>query len=117
MQAHGVDSDQLDELTRSAIQLFEEQGIQAARPRGAPARGEKGEPITMGVILLAIITSGTAVAVLKVAQTLLDRRRTLRFRVERDDGAHFDLDAERINREEFDALAGQLKRFLGSQDV
>ena len=58
-------------------------------------RGEahhKGEPITIGLLLLTAMTSGTAVPFFNVLKAYFERNKGLKIKLERADGAALEID-------------------------
>jgi hypothetical protein len=90
-----LDDSRLDTMVRGLVRSLREEGIDAAP---APAReavpGVKGDPVTLGAIVLGLIGSGgVAVTLLQVLKAYLERKSTLRFEITRADGRKVSLDA------------------------
>jgi hypothetical protein len=52
-------------------------GVQAHTPRTTAEEGQKGDPITLGVLALALITSGTVKAVIECFKAYFEREHSL----------------------------------------
>jgi Effector Associated Constant Component 1 len=72
-------------------------GIQA-RPIEAPQiPGEKGEPITLGVLSLALITSGAVTAVIECFKAYLSRESALTIRLTHVDGTQVEVTTRNVD--------------------
>jgi Effector Associated Constant Component 1 len=77
--------------------------------RRAPLPGQRGEPITLGVLALALITSGTVKALIECLKAYLSRERALTIKFARADGTQGEVTARNVNtpaiREALEAMA------------
>jgi hypothetical protein len=71
----------LAQLARELERDLSRAGIQARPVEVPPVPGEKGEPITLGVLALALVTSGTVKALIECIKAYLSRERTLTIRI------------------------------------
>ncbi len=93
---------QSDRLSEAAVQDMA-RGLNSDLARHTDAQAElhsgpaiahgRGEPITMGMLMVTFMTSGTAVAVVKLLQSYLQRDRSLSMTVELADGSKTTLTA------------------------
>jgi hypothetical protein len=90
-----LDDSRLEAMTRGLVRSLRDAGIDAAPAPAAPApTGTKGDPVTLGTILLGLIGSGgVAVTLLQVLKAYLERKSTLKFEITRADGRKVSLDA------------------------
>ena len=90
-----LDDSRLDMMARGMARSLREEGIDAApAPAQDAAPGVKGDPVTLGAIVLGLIGSGgVAVTLLQVLKAYLERKSTLRFEITRADGRKVSLDA------------------------
>jgi hypothetical protein len=87
----------LAQLTRGLERDLSRVGIKA-RPVEAPAvPGEKGEPISLGVIVVALITSGAVTAMVECFKAYLSRERALTIRLTRGDGTQVEVTAKNVD--------------------
>jgi hypothetical protein len=89
------------ELSRA---LVSEPGIQVLEESVSSRKGAKGDPITIGTILLSLITSGAAVAMVNVVKSLIDRDHTLKIKIKTE--------KEEIEVDSNSLKAGQVDRIL-----
>lgn len=99
----------LAQLTRDFQRDLSRAGIHAQAVEASPAAGEKGEAITLGVLALALITSGTVKAMIECFQAYLSRERALSIRLARADGTQVEVTARNVDtvavREALEAAA------------
>jgi hypothetical protein len=99
----------LEQLTRDLERDLSRSGIQA-RPIEAPrVPGEKGEPITLGVLALALVTSGTVTALIECFKAYVSRERALTIRLMGAGGTQVEVTARNVDtsavREALEAAA------------
>lgn len=75
-------------------------------PAGTHVENTRGEPITLGMLLVTFMTSGAAVALLEVVKAHLERDRRISISLEAPDGSRVTLDA--ANMADSGALAEAL---------
>jgi hypothetical protein len=99
----------LAQLTGELARDLSRAGVQARPVEAPPVPGEKGEPITLGVIALAMVTGGTVKAVINCFKTYLSRERALTINLTRADGTHVEITAHNVDtatvREALEAAA------------
>ena len=87
----------LARLTRDLEHDLSRAGIQA-RPIEAPsAPGERGEPVTLGVLTLALIKSGAVTALVQCFRAYLSREPALTIKFTRPDGAQVEVNARNVD--------------------
>ena len=87
----------LARLTRDLERDLSRAGVQA-RPVEAPSvPGERGEPITLGVIALALITHGAVTALIQCFKAYLSREPALTIKFTRPDGAQVEVNARNVD--------------------
>jgi hypothetical protein len=74
--------------------------------------GTKGDPITVGAIVLALITSGAVANLVGVLSTFASRRSSLQFEVSRTDGEVLKLNAENLSGGQVAETITVLKSFV-----
>ena len=87
----------LAQLTRDLQHDLSRAGIQA-RPVEAPSvQGERGEPITLGLLAVALVTSGTVRAAIDCFKAYLPRERNLIIKVARTDGKSVEVTSQNVD--------------------
>ena len=96
-------AEDLHDVTRDIQHAIErETDAAVAIHEGNGSAGDKGEPITAGVILITILTSETAVALINVLKAYFDRHRKLRVALEKDDGNKLVIEADNLEDDEIE---------------
>jgi hypothetical protein len=99
----------LAQLTRDLERDLSRAGIRARPVEAPPVLGQKGEPITLGVLVLALITSGAVKALIQCFKAYLSRERALIIKFARGDGAQVEVTARNVDtpavREALEAIA------------
>jgi len=102
-------NDQIQSLTRDLfLTLSKQKSIKPKMPEGISVPGKKGEPITIGLLVLTFITSGAAVALLEVIKAYLIREKSLKITIKKTDGTGITLNAQNINDEQIRDTLNQL---------
>jgi hypothetical protein len=101
----------LAQLTRDLERDLSRAGIRARPVEPPPVPGEKGEPITLAVLALALITGGTVKALIECFKAYLSRERTLAIRLTRADGMQIEVTSRNVDmpsvREALEAIASR----------
>jgi hypothetical protein len=80
---------------------------------GTALPGTKGDPITLGSLALALITSGTVTGLVTVLQTFVARRPSLEFEVTRPDGQILKLKGDQLKAAHVTQTITVLEDFVG----
>jgi hypothetical protein len=103
----------LAQLTRDLERDLSRVGIQARPVEAPPVPGEKGEPVTLGVIALALITRGAVTAMIECFKAYLSRERALTIKLTRVDGTQIEVSARNVDtpavREMLEAVSSARK--------
>lgn len=89
--------DLVDGLMRDLNELH---GIEAAAATTPAPRGSKGDVITLGEIVMALISSGAVVAAIGVFKSYFDREPTLEATIEGPDGETVKLNIKNVKSEQ-----------------
>jgi membrane-associated two-gene conflict system component 1 (EACC1) len=92
--------------------LGREAGITAEVPRRQPGPGEKGEPITIGLLVMAAITSGAIPAFFDVVGSFVQRSRRLEISVTGNDGRTVTLTSENVSQKDREHTIAQLRDLM-----
>ncbi len=93
----GLPDTRLAQLTRELAFDLSRAGIDARPVEMSPVPGEKGEPVTLGVLVLALVTSGTIKAVIGCFKSYFSRERTLSLRITCRDGKEVEVTARNVD--------------------
>jgi hypothetical protein len=98
----------LQALTRQLCDsITDETDIEAEIPSGAAVENTRGEIVTLGVIALAFLTKGAAVALCGVLKAYFSREPSLKMAIKKSDGTTITLEAKNITPEKLQALLSQ----------
>ena len=105
--------DALANLVRDiAAAINRETDMTATEPEATPRPGEKGDPITLGTLALAFLSSGAAVGLFQVIKSFFERDETLEVSFERSDGAKLAIKSASAQPERVEATLNQIRAFL-----
>ncbi|MCW5206632.1 hypothetical protein VU08_06855 [Desulfobulbus sp. F5] len=94
-------AEDLQELTAELLRsIRQETELTAKQPEYPGCAGAKGDPITIGAIFLAALSSGTVVALFQVLKSYINRKPTLRFEIKTADGRELKIEAEHLSPEQ-----------------
>ena len=99
------------DLCRSIIK---ETDIEAELAEGAAQRGARGEPITVGLILLTFFSSKSAVALLNVLKSYFERDSSLAVNIQREDGAKLVISAKNMKPDQIENILMRAKELMGN---
>ena len=113
-----------DDLSESKLQALTREMLQSLKKArlGPPtlpeieSKGEaKGDPVSLGTILLALVGShGVAVSLAQVLKAYVDRKPSWAVELKRHDGTSLKLKAENLHREQFEHTTKIVEEFLKS---
>jgi hypothetical protein len=92
-----IPDERLARLTLELARDLSRAGVQAHPAEEPPVPGEKGEPVTLGVLVLALITGGTVKAVIECFKAYISRERTLTIKLARADGKPIEITARNMD--------------------
>jgi hypothetical protein len=87
----------LAQLTRNLERDLSRVGARARSVETPSVPGEKGEPVTLGVLALALVTSGTVKAVIECFKAYLNREHTLIIKLGHADGTQVEVNASNVH--------------------
>ena len=107
-------SSELQALTRELTNTLDRQrDISASLPEGLPEPGKKGDPQTIGSILLQLAGSGgVIVSLIGVLKTYFERKPTLELELQRPDGAKLKVHADSFKSNEIEPIRAEFEKFL-----
>ena len=98
------------ELSRT---LNDETDAQATIPETHGGAGSKGDPITLGTIILTALSSGTVVALFNVIRSYIERKPSLELEFNGKDGRQLKIKAEQLRKEQIDQTIQMANDFFG----
>jgi hypothetical protein len=111
--SHEIKGGAFEDITQDFCNtLVQDAKIDAKLKSSEPKEGAKGEPITLGVIILAFITSGAAVALFNVFSQYFDRSSTLEFSLKKKNGDSISFKSKNVTQEERERTLKKLENFL-----
>ena len=100
-------------LTQDFCRLLNsETEIAAALPERPSVAGERGDPVTLGVLALTFMSSGAAVALFEVAKSIFERNATLEMVFEREDGKVLKIRTENVSSQKIDQTMALAREFF-----
>jgi hypothetical protein len=109
-----LDAEDLHSLTtdlRKSIATHTDADASIVTGKALP--GTKGDPITLGTLALALITSGTVTGLVTVLQTFVARRPSIEFEVTTSDGRVVKLKGDQFKAEQVGQTITVLKDLVG----
>jgi Effector Associated Constant Component 1 len=104
----------LAQLTHDLERDLSRAGIGARPLEALSVPGQRGEPITLGVLVLALVTSGAVKAMIECVKAYLSRERALTIKFAREDGTQVEVTAQNVDapavREALEAMASTRSR-------
>lgn len=95
-----------------AASLNQQDHIDATLPTSSAAPGHKGDPITIGTILLHLLSNaGVISALIGVLKAYFDRKPQIKIELRRPDGKRLHLEAKDLNEDETRKLSAALEDF------
>lgn len=98
-----TEAEDLQKLTLNLMNTINsETDAKAALPEAPAKTGAKGEPVTIGLIILTALTSGTVVALLDVLKSYFERKPSLEINFKRADGVQLKIGAKQLSKAQID---------------
>jgi hypothetical protein len=92
-----IPDERIARLTRELGRDLSREGLTAHTPEPPAVPGERGEPVTLGLLALALLTSGTVKALIGCLKAYVSREPSLIIRLRRADGAEMEVNARNVN--------------------
>ena len=106
----------LQSVTRDLVRhLNDQQGLRTELDASGEPEGAKGDPVTIGAIVLQLLAGGgVIVALIDVLKTYVQRVPSLEFTIERPDGGKLTLKGSHLTPEQSQQTLSELKEFFKS---
>jgi hypothetical protein len=116
LSAIDLDQEDIQGLTVELCrELNRETNVEAKLLELPPSAGGKGDPLSIGAMTLTFMTSGAAVALMKLIESCLSRRSSLEVELERPDGQKMIVRGKDIRPEEVQRTADLARKFFENQ--
>ena len=111
----GLSNEELLRLTREICATINSSvNADAALAQGLSEAGSKGDPVTVGTIVMTLIGSGgIAVALVQVLKSYLEREKHLRIKVKGKNGQEIELDGSNLTHSQADGAIKLISAALG----
>lgn len=104
-----LSDDRIHDLTFDLCRtLNKESDIEAELPKGIIEKGSRGEPITLGLIFLTILKSGSVVTFLNILKYYLEREPSIKMSIKRENGTEVMIDAKNMRPDQI----AEIKKLL-----
>ena len=114
LAANDLSGEDLQKLTLDFSKtLNDETEAKATIPEKPGGAGSKGDPITLGTIILTALSSGTVVALFNVIKSYIERKPSLELELKREDGQQLKIKAEQLNKDQIDQTIQIANDFFG----
>ena len=111
LAAAELDEERLQSITRQFCQSLSAQlGYDARLPEAPGAAGERGDPVTIGTILVTLAKTGTILGFLRLVQSYIARAPSLELSIVRQDGSRFTLKAANLTERQLRSTEETLER-------
>jgi hypothetical protein len=108
---------ELQSLTRQlCVDLNDEiDNIDARLPVEPSVSGHRGDPVTVGTIIVTLISSGAVVALINVLKSYIDRPKKLKISITDGEGKQLMFESDRLSANEFHEATRMLEKIVGVQ--
>ena len=109
----GMGPAEVQALTRDLVSSINHHTVARAEiPEGEAQAGERGDPVTLGMIALSFISSGAAVALFQIIKAYFERDRSLELAFERPDGRTMSIKAKNMDPDRIDEAIEMAQAFF-----
>ena len=113
VRSTGVDESRMQALTRDLARALRDERVgKVARAEHDATHGKKGDPVTIGEIVLTLIGSGGAVmSLLQILRAFIERQKSLVFEISRND-KKLTLNATNLSQKELRSTSALLEDLM-----
>jgi hypothetical protein len=111
-----LSSDELDALVQNFALDAQDEGLSVTpvfEKDASAISGRRGEPVTLGVLALALVTSGSVVALFNLLKSYVERSEELTIEFSKKRGAPIKLAMKNISLDKFKAVIKELEKHNG----
>lgn len=118
IKADDMRGEELDEITRElSAELNQGVAVEARLPEETGAAGSKGDPVTVGTIILLLLGGGgVAAKLIEVLKAYVERGNKLEFEFKKPDGTSMSLKTENFSQSGVKELSDSLSKFIGAHE-
>ena len=113
IEDNSISKEDFDDLSRAFANEAKNEGIPIAPQSETPAspgEGRRGDPITLGVFALALVTRGSIVALFNLLKSYLERSEELSIEFARKNGSPVKLSMKNVSLEKFKEVIAQIEK-------
>lgn len=89
-----------------------ETAVTASIPVSTPQPGKKGDPVSIGTLLLSFISSGAAVAFFNVIKSYMERDSSLEVTLQKSDGSSITIKSSNLSQDKINETLAQMDTML-----
>ncbi len=113
ISSSSLDDDGILNLSRNLCKTIQDEADISANLKSSEQKtGEKGDPVTIGVIVLSFITSGAAVALFEVIKSYFDRDSELVLEFPQENGKTIKINAKNLSKEQVNRAIGIVEKSM-----
>ena len=113
LTASDLSGEDLQKLTLELSKtLNDETEAKATIPEKSGGPGSKGDPITLGTIILTALSSGTVVALFNAIKSYIERKPSLELELKSKDGQQLNIKAEQLHNDQIEQTIQLAKDFI-----
>lgn len=114
MTSGDLDAEDLQNLTNDLCRTVnQETDVTAKLPEEPGEAGTRGDPITVGTLILTFLTSGAAVALFNVVKSYFERNSSLVITFKRKDGDTLEIEAKNVHPDQINRTMEAAREFFG----
>ncbi len=114
MSSGDLDAEDLQNLTNDLCRTVnQETDVTAKLPEEPGEAGTRGDPITVGTLILTFLTSGAAVALFNVVKSYFERNSSLVITFKRKDGDTLEIEAKNVHPDQINRTMEVAREFFG----
>lgn len=115
VKSKSLGDDKLEDITRDlSMELNQDGNFEAKLPEESGSTGSKGDPITIGTIILLLLGGkGIVTRLIEVLKAYVERGNSLEFEFKKADGASMSFKTENFRQRDVKELSKDMAKFFG----